>query len=248
MFKISTSFSVTLMIVGFASLTHAAESLYFGAQSLDLTQNEFCFLHATIPTVVPSSAPGAAAASAKINQHYQSVLENLKRDYAANIVGKCKDAESANRIRLSFTIHSALDSDVVSLILTETDETGGEHPNHILKPETFDAQTGEMLPSLASFLKPGTIDKFKEVIESQLAMTVPNFDPEAGWKTLTAEWTDLDKVTNFYFAPDGMVLVFNDYEIAPFGQGAIKVSLDWGDLRDLGLQTSGPATRLKLYP
>lgn len=125
------------------------------------------------------------------------------------------------------------DPQVLSVELTLYAFTGGAHPNTFIKLVSYDLATGEPL-RLEDLLAAGAEPRLDELGERLFRRTreIPEGETleEAGF------WLEGDRfelTDNFAVTAEGLVFVFNPYEVAPYVFGPTRVTVPWRDLRSL---------------
>ncbi len=128
---------------------------------------------------------------------------------------------------------SGVNNSVFSLTNTEFYYMGGAHPNSTTSFINFNLQTGEAL-ELNDLLKPGFEDALNKVgekifREKQKLKPGENLN-EAGY------WFDKNNFElndNFLIKKNGLLFVFNPYEVAAYVYGAIEVFIPYKVIKDL---------------
>lgn len=113
--------------------------------------------------------------------------------------------------------------------------TGGAHPNSWSKWLNFDSKTGELITLNKVF-----IDGSQKAINKLLLRELMNFISKQEGKEVNSvaalnELGILDNVQmyipdNFALEEDKISFLYNSYDIAPYAQGAIKLSLHYSEL------------------
>ncbi len=68
----------------------------------------------------------------------------------------------------------------------------------------------------------------------------PHFDPSFGWNGIKKQWNSLADITNFYINNSGIVIYFDDYEIASYNEGGGEYTILWSEaMQDIGMHWSG---------
>jgi hypothetical protein len=118
--------------------------------------------------------------------------------------------------------------------------TGGAHPNTFIELQSYDLATGEPL-ELADLVAAGAGPRLDELGERlfRRAREIPEGESlaEAGF------WFEDDRfqlTDNFAVIGEGLVFVFNPYEVAPYVFGPTRITLPWSELRGL-LRPEAPA-------
>ena len=162
-------------------------------------------------------------------EQYGAYLESLTLD-EYNLCKEAADADMDNLPEEGFFTERTVnirraDDCVVSLSSTYSTYTGGAHPYGGNWPVSFDVKTGKEL-TLNDVVK--DIDALYELVETALKekyadwiddfFIFDNDDPFEGFKT--GEYTQ-----GFAVDYDGLTLIFNPYDIAPYaaGQQVVKI-------------------------
>ncbi len=134
-------------------------------------------------------------------------------------------------IRAASGAHSA---SLLSVLLTQTTmHHGAAHPWTTLHAITFDLATGTpvTLPELFD-APPETV--LQVVSDAVVPALVASLDPEGeGWATQTVAdgaGPDLDALSRFVVEREGLVLHFDQYQVAPGAAGPQQVTLPWAAL------------------
>ncbi|MDX1315924.1 MAG: DUF3298 and DUF4163 domain-containing protein [Xanthomarina gelatinilytica] len=113
-------------------------------------------------------------------------------------------------------------ADVISLSITTYMNTGGAHGHLNVSFLNFNAQTGKML-------------KNEDLFEDYLAFTKiakTYFDEEiADKKDLYFEPDNFTLPENIGFNEEGIILLYNTYEIAPYSSGMTEIQIPWEELQ-----------------
>lgn len=240
---------LTLSLVG--SQVAFAGGLYYGAKSEKYTKTEFCSYNFSVPQVIAapgSSAPAQQAADA-LNTKWNAELATGKAEFKAAVLkpDACKTYENAYSVSSTFKIESKLDAVIASIVTTDSGYFGGAHGNHALSGLTFNSNTGEIYGNLGDFVESNKTDALKAAVLAAVEDKVPGFDKDFGWNDWSKQNSDVSQIKNWYFSQDGLVVIFNTYEIASYASGAIEATVYWYQLKEIGaLKTSGPATLLDL--
>lgn len=140
------------------------------------------------------------------------------------------------------------DPQVLSVELLLYSFTGGAHPNTFAALESFDLATGEPL-ALEDLVAAGSGPRLDALGERHFReeREIPETESleEAGF------WFEDDRFRlpdNFAVTGEGLVFVFNPYEVAPYVFGPTRITLPWAELRGLLVPGGKPDTPLTLDP
>lgn len=117
-------------------------------------------------------------------------------------------------------------AEVISIIIKSYIDTGGAHGNSVVTYLNFDPKTGTLLDQDDIFKNP---DQFKTLAESAFKeQTKPKDNDETMEDFFFGE--DFQLPANFGFSNDGLVLLYNNYEIASYAQGTTKIILPYNEV------------------
>jgi hypothetical protein len=108
--------------------------------------------------------------------------------------------------------------------------TGGAHGGTAVYCETFSVATGRLL-ALDDFFtvgREGYTARLLEFVSHAIDQDPVRFSPEA--KQLARELFPYD---TFVITPDGISLIFPEYNIAPYSSGTIRIDVPWGGVADM---------------
>ena len=102
--------------------------------------------------------------------------------------------------------------------------SGGAHPYHVQWADVFDRSTGKKLVL-------GDVLNLKASADA-INRTVTEHIVEFGWSSSDNESYDIRALPeqNFAVTEQGVVLIFGEYEIAPYAAGIIEVPIPWESL------------------
>lgn len=133
--------------------------------------------------------------------------------------------------RTMAVIHA--DPRVLSVELNLYGYTGGAHPNVFIELETFDLTTGDPL-ALADLVASGAGERLDAVGERLFRdeREIPEGESleEAGF------WFEDDRfrlTDNFAVTGEGLLFVYNPYEVAPYVFGPTRITVPWSELRGM---------------
>ncbi|WP_299393172.1 DUF3298 and DUF4163 domain-containing protein [uncultured Gelidibacter sp.] len=120
-------------------------------------------------------------------------------------------------------------AEVVCISLKSYIDTGGAHGNSRLTYLNFNPETGALLDQDDII---NNASDFKTLAEKAFkAQTKPEDDTETIEDFFYGE--DFQLPANMGFTKDGLVLLYNNYEIASYAQGVTKVVLPYEDVKGL---------------
>jgi len=111
--------------------------------------------------------------------------------------------------------------DVISVALTSYQNTGGAHGLLNISFLNFDASSGKVIPN-TSLIR--DLPAFKKVAQ-------PHFDQAIKEKHVFDDTNDFVLPENIAYTDDGLVLLYNTYEIAPYSTGIIEFAIPYSDIK-----------------
>lgn len=139
-------------------------------------------------------------------------------------------------------VTSVFDTTAISITArTETNEyMGGAHGSQYISYYNIDTRNGSIIKGDKLF-KSGNNDKLTEYIKSELVKTLNHrgdtitlLDPES-----------IVPSENFYFNEKGIVYVYNSYEVAPYSDGLVEVTLSYDRIKEMLTEEYLPIISLK---
>lgn len=127
-----------------------------------------------------------------------------------------------------------LNNAAIFSVQMRTDQfTGGAHPNSYRVYLNFRPQTGEVL-DLNAVLKQGAMAQLVAIAEKHFR-EARKLAPDADLQKAGFEFKDnrFALTENFGLTPDGMVLYYNNYDIAAYYFGPTEVKMPYPEIRDL---------------
>lgn len=107
------------------------------------------------------------------------------------------------------------------------DYTGGAHGTHHTEYYNIKTENGEILKN-ADLFKDSSHLALKELIETQLKEIIRH-----GKELFIFDWESVMPNENFQFNSEGIVFVYNEYEIAPYSDGLIEVTVPYSSLKNI---------------
>lgn len=105
--------------------------------------------------------------------------------------------------------------DIISVSLTSYTNTGGAHGNLNISFLNFDPSTGKIIDNNQLFTD---IEGFKTIVKKY-------FDTSIKDKDILFDSETFQLPENIGFSDDGIILLYNTYEIAPYSTGIIEFSI-----------------------
>lgn len=112
--------------------------------------------------------------------------------------------------------------EVVSIAITSYINTGGAHGNTAISFLNFDTSNGKQITNKALF----------KDIKALQKLAKPFFDAEVKDKSILFEPKTFSLPANIGFSDDGLILLYNTYEIAPYASGIIEFKIPFEKIND----------------
>lgn len=120
-------------------------------------------------------------------------------------------------------------TDMTITARTETDEyMGGAHGSQYIAYYNIDTRNGSVIKENKLF-KSGTRDKLTQYIKEELTKALNT----QGDPITLLEPDAIVPSDNFYFNNLGIVYVYNSYEVAPYSDGLVEVTLPYAKIKDM---------------
>jgi peptidoglycan-N-acetylglucosamine deacetylase len=181
---------------------------------------------------------GNAKADAALDATVQGIIAEFKANATdlSKLPGEPKPTWK-NELRIEY-LTSHFSKDIPSVRLDVFEFTGGAHPNHASVTRTFDLRSGKEL-KLADVFRAGTnyLSQLSQISREELARSMPDADLEM-LRTGTAPRDE--NFQSFTLDEQGMRLIFDPYQVAPYAAGTQEVYVGWGRLRDIVLPEFRP--------
>ncbi|MFD2726524.1 DUF3298 and DUF4163 domain-containing protein [Hyunsoonleella rubra] len=113
-------------------------------------------------------------------------------------------------------------SEVITIAITSYLNTGGAHGNTNISFLNFDFTTGKPIPNENLFKN---IDGFKTLAKTYFDKAVEN-------KSVLFEPDSFDLPANMGYTEEGIILLYNPYEIAPYAKGIIDFNIPFENAKD----------------
>lgn len=118
--------------------------------------------------------------------------------------------------------------EVICLSLQTYTDTGGAHGNGRITYLNFNPETGTLLEQ-KDLIK--NLDQFKEIAEKAFKeQTKPKDNGESMEDFFFGE--DFQLPSNIGFTNSGLMLLYNNYEIASYAQGVTKIIIPYSEIKD----------------
>lgn len=165
-------------------------------------------LHIGEPDSIPSISTEESIIS--FNKEYQSFKTNFPEStqiWEAQIDGEI--------------LHQS--PEIICIAITTYINTGGAHGNLNISFLNFNSETGHLIPNENLFKN---MDTFKKIAKTYFNETIKDND-----YLFDSESFELPQ--NIAYNEDGIVLLYNTYEIAPYASGIIEFTIPFENISDI---------------
>lgn len=209
-------------------------------------RGEGAMFAAEIPQVVGGCSEQAMAAMNRAllelaEMRYEGLTHRTMDQQAARLLRgwrECRDEDptGASSAR-SWTRREAKvllnDGEVLSVQVSEAWYSGGAHCNYCSKQASFDVRSGRTL-TVADVIGPGEQRALAQVVVDGLVAA-----GEGVWRSDDQALLDtVARFRNVAVVEEGLLFVFDPYEIAPFSAGTIRYTVPWSELSSLARRSS----------
>ncbi len=108
---------------------------------------------------------------------------------------------------------------IISMAITSYINTGGAHGNLNISFKNFEASTGRLISNTDLF---ESVDEFKK-------MAQPYFEKSIKEKDVFLESKDFELPGNIAYNDEGIILLYNSYDIAPHSTGIIEFTIPYSE-------------------
>ncbi|MDD2786338.1 MAG: DUF3298 and DUF4163 domain-containing protein [Patescibacteria group bacterium] len=172
---------------------------------------------------------GDAAVRDVINGAINTYISTTTQTFARLLKTEGKASPGPFVLQNNYSIYN-VSSNVVSIVFNGYEYTGGAHGISIVETFVFDTSTGKRL-TFDDIFKSDS-DYLKIVSDYAIAelSKKPDMDVE-GLKSGAAP--DLKNYQYYYLNQDGLVIIFPEYQVAPYAAGPQVVTVPYASLKDM---------------
>ncbi|MBP1616805.1 MAG: hypothetical protein H6Q14_632 [Bacteroidetes bacterium] len=183
---------------------------------------------------------GHEYANLKPQQAIDSFYKKYKEDYLSTATDYNKAKAAGFEMQSWGSTYQTMRTDTIPSFKPDTlsfstyteNYNGGAHGSHHTGYYNIDLKTGKMI-SESDIFKPGYKADLKKAIIAQLLLDNKLTKPEELIEKGFFDLGDLKPNNNFLVTKNGITYGFNEYEIAPYYMGLIKVSLSYSDISNI---------------
>ena len=110
--------------------------------------------------------------------------------------------------------------------------TGGAHGYNYLLAQNYNLQTGDIVTEKDLFID-DYYEHIKTLLLNALIAQTDNAETKRDLRRMGYSVEDVVPNENFYVTSEGIIYVYNPYEIAPYAMGRIQICLPWDSIRHL---------------
>lgn len=163
----------------------------------------------------------------KLNEEIKKIVNKYMKDFKNDLPSKDIPVDMTYTLIIDFK--DFYYNNYVSFIFYIEYFTGGAHPNHDIVTINYDKTTD-------SFIKiENLLEKNKDILDifSKISRKKLINDPKITVTSMMYEGTKptKDNFKNFVFTKDGILLLFNYYQVAPYSQGEFQIIVPYSYIR-----------------
>lgn len=163
----------------------------------------------------------------KLNEEITKIVNKYMKDFKNNLPNK--DIQIDMEYTLIIDFKDFYYNDYVSFVFYIEYFTGGAHPNHEIVTINYDKRTN-------SFIKiENLLEKNKDILDIFSKISRINLinNPKITVTSMMYEGTKpiKDNFKNFVFTKDGILLLFNYYQVAPYSQGEFQIIVPYSYIK-----------------
>lgn len=163
----------------------------------------------------------------------ESFINNYKETITTEVMQQYEEAKEEggiyNQWSLELTGEVTYKGRFWNLMVRGYDYRGGAHGMPYLDALYFDSESKEPLEQSALFVD-GSYEKLSELCRAELISQ--GFEPDDDWMLRGTEPT-ADNYRLIVFTGEGVEVLFNAYQVAPYAAGVPAVQLAWSELDPL---------------
>jgi len=188
---------------------------------------------AQIPALEGNSDPRAAAFTTAMHDLVQGLIDDFKKNLAQNPVTPVK---AASYLDIKFSVVSPPGNILSVKYLVEGYLAGMAHPYHLNPTFNFDLESGKELSLADLFLS--NVDYLTPISEYCVAELTRR---DIGFTSDFAQGADPkpENYKNWNITADGLVITFDEYQVAPYVAGPQAVTIPYTELKSL-IDPNGP--------
>lgn len=163
----------------------------------------------------------------KLNEEITKIVNKYMKDFKNNLPNK--DIQVDMKYTLIIDLKDFYYNDYVSFVFYIEYFTGGAHPNHEIVTINYDKRTN-------SFIKiENLLEKNEDILDIFSKISRINLinNPKITVTSMMYEGTKpiKDNFKNFVFTKDGILLLFNYYQVAPYSQGEFQIIVPYSYIK-----------------
>ena len=184
-----------------------------------------------------------AAVAKQVNAALQKLALGPKQEFLHNLRDWDSQSEYGSSIDLGMTV-GILNEELLSVSISSSEYyAGAAHPGHSLRSATFDLKSGKPLEA-ASLFRPGAMDEVARRVDRALRQNPDNYpNGQVNADEYTLDTPTAEEIKTVVVHPDGLEVLFGDYELGGYAAGLPSAKLSFADLQGV-LAEAGPVARL----
>lgn len=174
-------------------------------------------------------------AEIKINKDIKARIDAVVRDFKKfnNDAVDVLPGAGPRTLDITYTVQANNTiPNLVSIKLVESFfESGAAHPNHFVDTLNYNTSTGAVV-SLETVFNGSYLDRLSTYTRSQLEKKIGG--DENLYPQITAGTTpDVENFSTYIFSDTGLIVVFQEYQVAAYAAGVQEILVPYSELRDI---------------
>lgn len=125
--------------------------------------------------------------------------------------------------------------DYLSYVFFTSMYTGGAHPNNTITTITYDKKENKIITISDLVNKSSNLLEFLSEESRRILKKYPSFQTPYFMEDMLLEGTEpiLENFRNFAFSKDGLILFFEQYQVAPYSDGSFRVVIPYDKIKEI---------------
>lgn len=163
-----------------------------------------------------------------IAEKYRKDAQNYARDWEVEGNEFINFSNFEQSVGLSI---ASIFSQLITVSTGYSSYLGGAHGSYYVRYDNIETKSGKHIPEEVLFKKDYE-SKLASMIRDEIARR-NNLPNEEEHLSLLVELSEIQSSGNFYFDKTGIIFVYNQYEITPYVQGVVEISIPYSKIKPL---------------
>ncbi len=220
--------SIALLVLMAAPATQAQDDYCFEKGGVWDAETESCIISGGLMVNItyPLTLAGYPIVESTVDAYLAEVRTNFVTFFAEG--GDLSFMSPPWELSVDYAIYN-YSEDILSLQFLVYEYTGGVHGNLTFRTFTFDVDEDTLL-TLEDFFADGVVPwaEIGVYVQNDLAVQLGDFS-DADW-VASGTGENPDNYQNFAATPEGLIVFFPPYQVAPYAAGPMTVVIPWENL------------------